>query len=170
MRLFIAIPVPASLHRYCRQLQSQFENLKKTDDFHITLQFLGDDTENPDEIIAALKQIEFSPFEIEMSDAIPFGPKHKPRGVWIGCEENKALNTLAKNIREKLAPLGYISDKPFRSHITLGRYKFSPKKPPQKIEGMHHRFKVNSFELIESHLGEKGPHYRTLATFTGLIN
>ena len=30
MRLFIAIPVPEKLHRYCQQMQSHFEELKKT--------------------------------------------------------------------------------------------------------------------------------------------
>ncbi|MBN2306939.1 RNA 2',3'-cyclic phosphodiesterase [Candidatus Peregrinibacteria bacterium] len=166
MRLFIAIPVPQNLHRYCRQLQSQFEGLKKTEEFHITLQFLGDDTEEPDKIIAALSQIELAPFEIEMGDAVPFGPKHEPRGAWIKCKENKFLQSLAENIRKKLTPLGYTSDKPFRAHITLGRYKSSPGHIPKTVEGMPHRFKVNHFELIQSHLGDKGPAYKTLAIFS----
>jgi hypothetical protein len=30
---------------------------------------------------------------------------------------------------------------------------------------INHHFEVNHFELIQSHLGEKGPHYKTLANF-----
>ena len=164
MRLFIAIPVPASLHRYCRQLQSQFEGLKKTDEFHITLQFLGNDIENPGKITEALNRIKFTPFEIEMGDALPFGPKNEPRGVWIECKENEPLNKLAEDIRQKMKTLGFISDHPFRAHITLGRYKFPPKNAPKTVESIPHRFEIGHFELIESHLEEKGPHYRTLAT------
>ncbi|MBU0705998.1 RNA 2',3'-cyclic phosphodiesterase [Patescibacteria group bacterium] len=168
MRLFIAIPVPADLHRYCRQLQSRFDGLKNVNDFHLTLQFLGDDIENPDQIIDALSQIKFGPFEIEMGDALPFGPKNEPRGVWIECKENSALNQLAGQVRQTLAPLGYESDKPFRAHITLGRYKLPPKINPKKVSGTPHYFRVDHFELIQSHLEEGGPRYKVLQKF--LVN
>ena len=99
-----------------------------------------------------------------MGDAKAFGSIHEPRGIWIECRENKILQKLAENIRKALEPLGYTSDKPFRSHITLGRYKFPPKDTPKTVKGIPHRFEVNQLELIQSHLGEKGPHYKTLAT------
>lgn len=166
MRLFIAIVVPINLHRYCQQLQSQFEGLKNVSDFHLTLQFLGDDIESPNEIIETLSQIKFEPFEIEMGDAIFFGPPHSPRGVWIECKENQTLNDLANDIRERLNPLGFEIDKPFRAHITLGRYKSPPRKTPKRVEGSPHQFRVNHFELIQSHLGEGGPKYKTLQKFS----
>lgn len=162
MRLFIAIPVPENLHQYCKQVQSQFEGLKKVNDFHLTLQFLGDGIENSQEIQKALNQIKFEPFEIEMGDAISFGPPKTPRGVWIECKESSALNKLAEEIRKHVAPLGYESDKPFRAHITLGRYKRPPQTAPKRVEGMSHHFKVDHFELIQSHLEEDGPKYKIL--------
>lgn len=162
MRLFIAIPVPKNLHRYCKQMQNQFDGLKKTNDFHMTLQFLGDGIENSDQIIETLSQIRFEPFEIEMSDVVPFGPPKHPRGVWIECKENPTLNNLAKQIQQSMSPLGYQSDKPFRAHITLGRYKRPPKTIPKRIEGMDNSFEVDHFELIQSHLEEDGPKYKIL--------
>lgn len=165
MRLFIAIVVPSALHRYCRQMQAQYEGLANTHDFHLTLQFLGDNTEDPKPIMAALSQIRFKPFEIEMGNALPFGPPHEPRGVWIECAENKVLNALATEIQATLKPLGYVSDKPFKAHITLGRYKRHPSSQPERTEGIKHRFDVNHFELIQSHLGSGGPQYKTLGVY-----
>lgn len=165
MRLFISIPVSEKLRGYCQHMQNQFDELKKTNDFHLTLQFLGDGIEDSDKIQEALGQIKFEPFEIEMGDAVPFGPKHEPRGVWIECTENTALKNLAKGIQSYLAALGYHSDKPFRAHITLGRYKRTPKIVPKNIEGIKHRLEVNHFELMQSHLGESRPHYKILKEF-----
>jgi 2'-5' RNA ligase len=165
MRLFIAIPIPKNLQRYCTQMQSQFEGLKQVSDFHITLQFLGDGIESPDKIIESLNKISFEPIEVEMGDAVVFGPTNEPRGVWIECSENTQLNQLAKEIQNKMRLLGLKNDKPFLAHITLGRYKSKPQQLAKIIEGINHHFEVNHFELIQSHLGEKGPHYKTLANF-----
>lgn len=165
MRLFIAIMIPPSLTGYCRQLQSQFEGIKNTDDFHITLQFLGDGIEKPDKIIENLSRISFTPFEIKMGDAVPFGPTNKPGGIWIECRNNETLRELSGKIQTVLKPLGFKQDKPLRPHITLGRYKSTPKNPPKSIKGASHRFEVNRFELIQSFLEKEGPHYKSLTVF-----
>lgn len=160
MRLFIAIPVPETLYEYCKKMQSQFEGLRKTKDFHLTLQFLGDGIEDADQIMQLLNQVEFRAFEIEMDGIVPFGPSHKPRGIWINCKEDEPLIKLADEIRNRMIPLGYESDKPFKAHITLGRYKIPPDVLPERLKGEVHRFEVKHFELIQSHLGD----YMTLQT------
>lgn len=162
MRLFIAIPVPENLHTYCKQMQSQFEELKKTNDFHLTLQFLGNGIETADEIIKALSQIEFKAFEIEMGDIVPFGPRNKPRGIWIECKKNEILKALAEEVQSRMTNLGYDSDKPFRAHVTLGRYRNTPRVIPEKVKGTSHRFLVEHFELMQSHLNEGGPRHKIL--------
>ena len=165
MRLFIAITVPHQLHRYCQQLQSQFPDLKTTREFHMTVQFLGNDIEDANPIIDALKKVKFEPFEIEMGDAVPFPNSFRPRGVWIECDPSAALLNLADEIRSAMGELGYIADKPFRAHITLGRYKRPPRQKPQTIKGEPHRFKLDQFYLIESTLTPEGSKYKTLAGF-----
>jgi len=165
MRLFISINVPRELHRYCKQLQSQFPEMKNTNEFHLTIQFLGDDIESADLIVKKLKEIQFTPFEIEMGDAAPFGHPKNPRGTWIECKENSKLNNLASNIRKLMEELGYKSDYPFRAHITLGKYKFAPKKIPQKITGEPHKFRVEHFYLMKSILSPEGPKYKSIAQF-----
>lgn len=170
MRLFIAITVPQGLHRYCAQLQSQYPELKMTKEFHLTIQFLGNEIENPQSIIKVLKKIKFEPFEIEMGDVMPFPNPIRPRGVWIECDPSAVLLKLADEIRSSMEELGYRNDKPFRAHITLGRYKKSPNKKPQIIKGESHRFMLDRFYLIESNLTPEGSKYKTLATFPIDIN
>jgi len=165
MRLFISINVPEELHRYCRQLQNQFPDMKNTNEFHLTVQFLGDDTENPDQLIETLKTVQFAPFEIEMGDAVPFPHPAHPRGVWINCKITPKLEKLAEEIRKTTEKLGYISDKPFKAHITLGRYKRPPNYKPKQVKGEPHQFTVDQFHLVESILSSEGPKHKILASF-----
>lgn len=165
MRLFIAIVVPHQLYRYCQQLQNRYPDLKMTREFHLTVQFLGDDIEDAQPIIEALSKIKFEPFDIEMGDALPFPNPFNARGVWIECKESDELMSFADQILKAMGKLGYQSDKPFRAHITLGRYRQSSHKKPEKIKGEPHTFMVDKFYLIESNLMPDGPHYKTLAKF-----
>ncbi len=175
MRLFISINVPKELYRYCRQLQGQFPEMKNTDEFHMTVQFLGDDCKSAEPVIEALKRIRFSPFEIEMGNALPFPNAWEPRGAWIECKLSPELKKLAEDIQNAMKEVGYISDKPFKAHITLGRYKHPPGpkavrtgQPRQEIkeaEGEPHRFDVKEFYLVESALTPSGPIHKKLAAF-----
>lgn len=131
----------------------------------MTVQFLGNDIEDAQPIIDALSTIKFQPFEIEMGDVVPFPNPFQPRGVWIECDPSAALLKLADQIRSSTEDLGYQNDYPFRAHITLGRYKRPPHKQPEKIKGESHRFKIEKFYLMESHLASGGPKYKTVASF-----
>ena len=165
MRLFIAIKVPEELHRYLTQLQSQFPDLRETHVFHLTVQFLGNEIEDPDTIIEALRKIKFDPFDIQMGDAVPFPNAFRPRGVWIECEESETLMNLADQIRSAMDEINLMADKPFKAHVTLGRYKRPPYGKLKPVTGEPHTFTINKFYLIESTLAPEGPKYKTLAEF-----
>lgn len=166
MRLFISINVPQNLNRYCKQLQSQFSDIRKTDQFHITLQFLGDDIESTDTVIDALKSVQFKPFEIEMGDVMLFGNPDNPKGIWIECKVNDSLQKLSNDIRKALKPLGFISDFPFKPHITLGRYKIAPQNKPEIVKGEPNKFSVETFYLIKSTLTTMGSNYEIIGRFS----
>ncbi len=165
MRLFVAISVPENLYEQCAHLQSQFSDLKKTKDFHLTLQFLGGKIENSQPIIDALSTIQFNPFEVEMNEVAPFPNIFDPQGVWIECDPSAVLLNLAQDIQESMGELGYFPDHPFRAHITLGRYKKEPIKKPQSINIEPIRFKVDQFHLMESVPKEEGHTYKSLKSF-----
>jgi len=165
MRLFIAINLPEELYAHCKQMQEAFPELKKTADFHITLQFLGNAIEDIDEIVEALKKVEFESFEIQMEDATLFNNADDPRGAWIRVEHNHELKELAEHVQSAMKGLGYHPDKEFKAHITLGRYKHAPEELLEKAEGEPHKFTVDHFELMESQLTPGGAKYKSLARF-----
>ena len=119
----------------------------------------------PEPITEALKKIKFTPFEIEMFNALPFPNSLEPKGVWIECKLTAELNKLAGDIQSAMKEIGYLSDKPFKAHITLGRYKYPPKQKIKEVEGKPHKFDVKEFYLVESTLTPKGPVHKKLATF-----
>jgi 2'-5' RNA ligase len=116
-------------------------------------------------IVGALKTVSFKPFEIEMGNALPFPNAWDPRGAWIECKLSPELKKLAEEVQGAMKGLGYVSDKPFKAHITLGRYRHTPKNKPGVVEGEPHRFAVDSFHLMESTLTPSGPIHKELATF-----
>jgi 2'-5' RNA ligase len=139
--------------------------MKNTDEFHMTVQFLGDGILSAEPIIEALKNVSFKPFEIEMGNALLFPNVWDPRGAWIECRLSQELKKLAEDVQSEMKKIGYISDKPFKAHITLGRYRQTPEKKPEVVKGEPHRFTVENFHLMESTLTPKGPIHKKLATF-----
>ena len=89
--------------------------MKNTEDFHLTLQFLGDDIEEIflPKIIDTLKSIEFKPFKITLGNARRFPNENRPHGVWIDCDGGTALEDLAERIRMAMGKIGFKPDKPF---------------------------------------------------------
>lgn len=149
--------------------------MKNTEDFHLTLQFLGDDIEEIflPKIIDTLKSIEFKPFKITLGNARRFPNENRPHGVWIDCDGGTALEDLAERIRMAMGKIGFKPDKPFTAHITLGRYTHTP--PPTfrprggrtKLESKAEAkaFTTDRFFLMESHLTPEGATHKIIETF-----
>ncbi len=95
---------------------------------HITIRFLGNITEP---MIHALKDMlkptvfKFKAFELEAKGLGAFPDVEKPRIVWAGIEDGTGiLSQLHGAVSERLVSAGFqIDDKPFKSHVTLGRIK-----------------------------------------------
>jgi RNA 2',3'-cyclic 3'-phosphodiesterase len=174
MRLFVSINVPPELHDHCRQLQRRFPDMRNTDEFHLTLQFLGDGIGEQflPRLIEALKSIRFQPFEIKLGEARRFPNEFRPNGVWIDCDGGEALRDLAGRIRKTMDKIGFRPDKPFSPHITLGRYKKPPaalqprggrSQPEPKSEAKS--FRADRFFLMQSQLKPEGAEYKILEEF-----
>lgn len=199
MRLFISINLPPELHDHCRQLQKRFPSMKNVDEFHLTLQFLGDNIGEQflPRLNGALKSIEFKPFEIKLGQPRRFPNEFEPKGVWIDCDGGKALKELADRIRKIMDKTGFRPDKPFVAHVTLGRYKkatanlLDSRLPfsvllRQGYEGLRRinrgndkkgenddsetkSFVTDRFYLMQSHLTPEGPNYKILSEFPASV-
>ncbi len=116
----------------------------------------------------ALKTIEFSTFQVNFKGIGAF-PKIKfPRVIWIGTDENGSnmLIGLAKKVENVLSPLGFISDKPFKSHITIFRIKNKIGDISKELEKFKtFEFgdqKISKIKFKQSVLTPKGPLYSDL--------
>ncbi|WP_410513717.1 RNA 2',3'-cyclic phosphodiesterase [Paenibacillus sp. BR2-3] len=131
-RLFVAIRLPeelrAALGRHCRILSTELDFSKwvHAEDYHITLQFLGDTPpERIPALIAALRDATagFTPFELSLQKWGTFGPPASPRVLWGGIDGDlQQLHALQRAVTSATLPLGFAGeDREYRPHITMAR-------------------------------------------------
>jgi len=173
MRTFVAVEIRnAEVLNSISKLQSDF-NIKATavskQNMHFTLLFLGEISEETAENVKqALSSVTFKPIDVSFTHLGVFPNPNFPRVIWIGTDEASAkqLVELANQVEEKLAPLGFKSDKPFKPHLTIFRVKNKIDGISKKIE----RFKETNFgkdviselKFKQSILTPNGPIYSDL--------
>ncbi|MFH1423623.1 MAG: RNA 2',3'-cyclic phosphodiesterase [Candidatus Nealsonbacteria bacterium] len=160
-RVFIAINLPEDVKDQLIGYQKKIEGLfqqpspirwTKKDNLHITLEFLGNLSEQ--ELMKACQDTEefakkHKPFTIAL-DKISYGPPKKipPRMIWVTGEKIAELNLIP--------------------HITLGRIKIwewrriEPEERPEVLREIDLGFEINSLEVMESRLKKAGPNYAIL--------
>jgi 2'-5' RNA ligase len=131
-RLFVAVPLPGEhrepLGELCRMLEPKVKFAKwvHPEDYHITLQFLGDTPkENIPELISALKKAAAgcSPFELSLKEWGIFGTPASPRVLWAGVSGAlEKLHALQGAVTAATLPLGFAGEaRPYAPHLTLAR-------------------------------------------------
>ena len=122
MRLFIAIQLSDGMKK---AITTTMHDLKKkgvkgnyvpVQNLHLTLAFIGE-TDNPDEVKAALEKISFKPCKMALANMGTFGNL-----LWVGMKGNQGLSALAGSVRDALDDAGIAYDrKKFVPHITIVR-------------------------------------------------
>ncbi|WP_114570252.1 RNA 2',3'-cyclic phosphodiesterase [Exiguobacterium flavidum] len=98
-------------------LTAHYKNVYGTEDYHLTLRFLG---EVGEEELAnwkvRIKMVaeEFVPFKIELSETVLFGVKERPRVFAFGPKVNEELNRIALPFQEE-------GRRGFVPHVTLAK-------------------------------------------------
>ncbi len=93
---------------------------------HFTLLFLGEISEDDvDNVKKLLSSIVFKPIDMDFTHLGAFPNPKFPRVIWIGVDDIAAaqLVDLAAQVEQRLAPLGFKSDKSFKPHLTIFRIK-----------------------------------------------
>lgn len=96
------------------------------DNFHFTLIFLGEITEQQAERVREkLAKIRFEPFSIKYTGVGAFPKASNARVVWVGLDPEGAarLEALARQVVAGMAEAGFAQDKPFSPHLTVFRAK-----------------------------------------------
>ncbi len=122
MRLFIAIQFDADMrdaltdYRESLMARGVEGNYTRRENLHITLAFIGDHG-NPDDVLDAMEQVSFRPFDIAPDGVGSFGDL-----FWVGLADNPGLAAYVKRLRRALSAHGIPYDKKrFSPHITLIR-------------------------------------------------
>ncbi|MWV44557.1 RNA 2',3'-cyclic phosphodiesterase [Paenibacillus sp. HJL G12] len=188
LRLFIAIRLSeilgSALEQWRQEQQTAltFKKWTHREDYHITVQFLGDvDPEQVPAIANELRKIadQFQPFVLGIGKAGIFGLEASPRVLWAGViDHNHLLTRLQEFVTNGMEKFGFAREsRPYHPHITIAR-KYAGNEPfqmnllpsllPQTAtleEGKREGFwTVDEFVLFSTHLHDR-PMYEILETF-----
>jgi len=147
MRTFVAVEISnESTLNAIAKLQSDLKIMAKPvskENMHFTLLFLGEISDDmTQKVMESLSSVSFNSIEMKLVDVGAFPNPRSPRVVWIGVDKDAAKNLveLAVQVEEKLRPLGFRSDKPFKPHLTILRIK-------NRIDDVSHE--LNKFRSVE---------------------
>lgn len=182
MRAFIAFTLPEKIKNVLGSVKDHFElsskSLKWVDygNFHITIKFLGNIREESlpgiiSVISAAGKK--FSSIAVKINRLDFFPNAKNPRVFFAGIDKETALKKIVLYIENELNSLGFTeSDKVFKTHITLARFKSRGDLPlfqeSLKTVTFKEAFNIENIGLYQSTLRPTGPVYEKI--FTASLN
>ena len=192
MRIFLAINLPQDIKERLADLQQEIKNsfpIEAADNvakwvtpanLHLTLLFLGEVGEREVPFLfrtveAVVKDI--PPLVLQLTK-ICYGPAKKipPQFIWLETKDNKMLEKLIVDLREKVSQAGIRHDDRgegqwFFGHITLARIKewiwrrIEPEERPEIEKELDIKVEARSIDLMESRLKRSGPEYIILQSF-----
>ena len=173
MRTFVAVEVCDknaldSIAKLQSDLQIKASPVSKQN-MHFTLLFLGEITEKmAEDVKKVLSTIVFQPIQLNFTHLGAFPNPRFPRVIWVGVNEiaSTQLIELAAQVEQKLLPLGFRPDKPFKPHLTIFRVKNRENDVSDKIVKYSKinlgKDIISELKLKQSVLTSNGPIYSDL--------
>ena len=162
-RLFFALWPDEKTRKQISNVTSQLEHqhlkLVKNSNLHITLEFLGEvSDQDRDALIDKAGRLHCKIFNLELTQA---GWWRRPQVLWIGTSHiPTALFELVESIRQCVRQQGLKTDnREYKPHMTLAR---KVKKKIHFNETFHIPWHVDQFVLVESKTFESGVEYRVV--------
>ncbi len=182
MRAFIAIDLPEEIKDYLSLLQAKLKQSSADVkwvapvNIHLTLKFLGDiDDKKTSQLIQILEDaaLDTPQFYLKLGSIEAFPKIKSPRIIWIGVTTgNSEVKQIAANLETRIEKIGIAKeDKPFTSHITIGRIKsnLNREKLTQSLANLSggdnnaiNQFLATKLTLFKSTLTPKGPIYEAV--------
>lgn len=181
MRTFIAaeIPVTTEIKNLITDLQKNLKGveLKYTNlnNYHITLAFLGETTEN--QIKSVCKELSSirpinQQIEISVAGLGVFKDGQHPSVLWLGLKPNRVLEELHRTINQIVESLGFkIDHRPFAPHLTVGRVKKADSDHNLSYFISHYekcefaKILIPGVVYFQSQLTSQGPIYKPIQKF-----
>jgi len=183
IRSFLAFELPVEIREQIRVISKELKKTAlpvrwvKADNIHLTILFLGsvdEDTIGDMEEKVNLVAKGFSAFRIRLNAVGVFPHWRRPRVIWIGLNGDIGrLSDLRDELQEELKALGFMPEKrPFRAHLTFGRFKGHLDRPEDmkwildKYRDINSDlYQLNELILYKSDLKPDGPVYTKMATW-----
>jgi len=192
MRLFVALEIDEAIReriqRFADELKLLTSNVRwvSPESLHITLKFIGEQSESKvGAIEGALGKLSAPSMQISFRGCGFFPNAKSSRVFWIGVEAGAGLAQIAKQIDEKLAPLGIEHEKrTFSPHLTVARAgggsgapgRQKGDSPNQSFAAVQKRLAgipspefgtmtASEFFLYRSQLSSEGSRYTKIARF-----
>jgi 2'-5' RNA ligase len=174
VRAFVALELEARLREAMAELQSRLRprlgaiHLVRPEGIHLTLRFLGRttppqvDTMRPTLAAAASA---CPPVEAAVSSLGTFPERGSPRVLWLGLEVPPAIHELQKACERAALAAGFEKeDRPFKAHLTLGRWRDRAGRPDLPAIDLGPT-RLDTLILFQSELRPGGAVYTPLARF-----
>lgn len=170
MRLFLSLPVPPTAVEpsVLTRLKNRFPDARwsPSDQWHITLKFLGETPIDKVESIAhAARGVAAAARPLTILGG-PWGIFPGQPGIfWLGAQSpSGALSELAHQLDSALVSLGFSAERrPFQAHITLARFSRPLLSLPSDLPSLEEsRFEAGALDLMESRPHRNGSTYRCL--------
>lgn len=181
-RLFVAVRVSESLRLMLEAECSDWKEVTSfrkwtySEDYHITLQFLGDvEVEKIPALCESLRQsaTQVTPFTLGIGHWSTFGLTESPRVLWASVTGNlDPLLRLQQAVTEATSVHGFHKEaREYRPHITLarkydGETAFQGQLLPASIPSLESSpWHINEFVLFSTRMGSQ-PMYEVVEKFT----
>jgi len=166
-RLFFAVELEPALKTRLLTLQQEMSDVVASpvpgENFHITLNFLGQVSDKKLEMILDnIQAIPLAPFAVHLTDLI-YWPKPKIVAVALDDSDNQLL-ACKKQIDEMLSQIDYFQreKRPYIPHITLFRQVDTP---PEENILIDATIKVSQVSLMVSQSSRKGVSYSAIESW-----
>ncbi len=176
LRLFTGIELPILLRQRLVLLQGGLDGAKwvERDNFHLTLNFIGEVSEQvAEDAHDALSGIRTPPFDIELKGTGSFAKGDDVKVLWVGVEQNEVLHRLKEKIDHALAKFDVpVEKRKYHPHVTLARFRFGAEEAKvAQFMATHNlfsgdAFEVDHFTLFRTHQTKHGSEYEALAEYS----
>ncbi|MBK8230027.1 MAG: RNA 2',3'-cyclic phosphodiesterase [Candidatus Eisenbacteria bacterium] len=147
------------------------------ENFHLTLRFFGDlDRARLDRALSETAALDgaFPAVTARLGTVSAFPSESRPSVLWIGLQSGGKLEALAAEVDRRLVAAGFgPADKPWKSHLTLGRIGREERISPPlarnllssgRLTAETSEDTIGAIALIESELRPQGARYTPLRT------
>jgi RNA 2',3'-cyclic 3'-phosphodiesterase len=174
VRAFVALELDARLRGAMGELQARLRprlagiHLARPEGIHLTLRFLGSTTPPQIETLRALLAGAASacpPADVPVAGLGTFPERGSPRVLWLGLEVPPAVHDLQKACERAALAAGFENeDRPFKAHLTLGRWRDRAKHPELPAADLG-TTRLETLVLFKSELRPGGAVYTPLERF-----